>query len=92
MPSEYESYGRTALEAMSAGIPVLCTPTGGLKESCSKAATYISRNDIESWCRNIRTMKGEKYKKQVAKGKDRVSTLKKTNKKELTKFLKLCAV
>ncbi len=31
MPSKYESWGRTATEAMSSGIPVICHPTIGLK-------------------------------------------------------------
>lgn len=41
MPSEYESWGMTATEAMSNGIPVICTPTFGLKENCGDAAAYV---------------------------------------------------
>lgn len=41
MPSRYESWGRTATEAMCNGIPVICTPTPGLKENCQDAAIYI---------------------------------------------------
>lgn len=41
MPSRYESWGRTATEAMCNGIPVICTPTPGLKENCGEAAIYI---------------------------------------------------
>lgn len=41
MPSRYESWGRTATEAMCNGIPVICTPTPGLKENCGDAAIYI---------------------------------------------------
>lgn len=41
MPSRYESWGRTATEAMCNGIPVICTPTPGLKENCGDAALYI---------------------------------------------------
>lgn len=41
MPSRYESWGRTATEAMINGIPVICTPTPGLKENCSYAGLYI---------------------------------------------------
>ncbi len=41
MPSDYESWGRTATEAMCNGIPVICTPTLGLKENCGDAAIYV---------------------------------------------------
>lgn len=41
MPSRYESWGRTATEAMCNGIPVICTPTPGLKENCGDAAIYV---------------------------------------------------
>lgn len=41
MPSDYESWGRTATEAMCSGIPVICTPTRGLKENCGSAAVYV---------------------------------------------------
>lgn len=32
LPSEYESFGLAALEAMACGVPVICTKTGGLPE------------------------------------------------------------
>lgn len=41
MPSDYESWGRTATEAMCSGIPIICTPTPGLKENCQDAAVYV---------------------------------------------------
>jgi glycosyltransferase involved in cell wall biosynthesis len=41
MPSRYESWGRTATEAMANGIPVICTATKGLKENCADAGLYI---------------------------------------------------
>ncbi len=47
MPSDYESWGRTATEAMCSGIPVICTPTPGLKENCGKAATYVGKELIK---------------------------------------------
>lgn len=43
MPSDYESWGRTATEAMCSGIPVICTPTPGLKENCGDAALYVGK-------------------------------------------------
>lgn len=41
MPSDYETWGRTATEAMCNGIPVICTPTDGLKENCGDNAVYV---------------------------------------------------
>lgn len=41
MPSDYESWGRTATEAMCNGIPVICTPTDGLEENCAYAGIYV---------------------------------------------------
>lgn len=43
IPSTYESWGLVASEAMAAGIPVICTPTAGLKENCGDAAIYAER-------------------------------------------------
>jgi len=48
MPSEYESWGMCATEAMSNGIPVICTPTFGLKENCGDAALYVGKEPAEA--------------------------------------------
>jgi glycosyltransferase involved in cell wall biosynthesis len=54
MPSAYESWGRTATEAMCNGIPVICTEAEGLKENCGTAGIYIKkRDDIKSWVEAI---------------------------------------
>jgi glycosyltransferase involved in cell wall biosynthesis len=57
MPSKYESWGRTAVEAMSSGIPVIAHPTPGLKESCGDAGIFCDREDIQAWIREIRRLK-----------------------------------
>lgn len=56
MPSAYESYGRTAVEAACSGIPVICTPTPGLKEAMSSSAIYVERDDIEGWISAIKSL------------------------------------
>ena len=53
VPSNYESYGRAAVEAMAAGIPVIAHPTPGLIESCGDAAIYCDRADIPAWHRAL---------------------------------------
>lgn len=45
MPSEYESYGRVAMEAAASGIPAIVSPTDGLKEALGPAGIYVDRKD-----------------------------------------------
>lgn len=49
MPSAYESWGRTAVEALASGIPVIANPTRGLCESLGEAGIYVDRKDIDTW-------------------------------------------
>lgn len=74
MPSDYESWGRTATEAMCSGIPVICTPTPGLIENCGDAAVYVGKQieslelggpqvdigTVEEWVATIRKMDNDK--------------------------------
>jgi glycosyltransferase involved in cell wall biosynthesis len=59
MPSAVETWGRTAVEAMSSGIPVVVSPTPGLKECCGAAAIYVDRDDLEGWVRTLRRLKAD---------------------------------
>lgn len=57
MPSVYESWGRTATEAMCSGIPVICSATPGLVENCDYAGLFVhDRDDIEAWVRWIKRL------------------------------------
>jgi len=73
MPSEYESWGRTATEAMCSGIPVICSMAEGLKENCGSAGIYIKdRNDIKSWVNAINKLDDKKaYEEASRKAKSR---------------------
>lgn len=54
MPSKYESWGRTATEAMCSGIPVIAASTPGLMENCGEGGIFIKdRDDIKSWIKAI---------------------------------------
>jgi glycosyltransferase involved in cell wall biosynthesis len=48
-PSLYEGFGLTALEAMSAGTPVLAARSRGLVEVCGDAARYADPRDPRSF-------------------------------------------
>lgn len=77
MPSEYESYGLTCTEAMYNGIPVICTPTFGLKENAGEAGIYIEdREDIDAWVKEITRLDKEKsYISQSKKVRERALEL-----------------
>lgn len=49
MPSLYESWGRTGVEALASGIPVVACPTPGLKESLGDAGIFVERDDLNGW-------------------------------------------
>jgi hypothetical protein len=53
MPSEFETWGMVAVEAMCSGIPVIAHPTGGLRESLGDAGLFADRDDIDAWCNLI---------------------------------------
>lgn len=56
MPSSYESWGRTGVEAMHSGIPVIAHPTPGLRESLGVAGAFVDRGDIDGWEAAIRRL------------------------------------
>jgi glycosyltransferase involved in cell wall biosynthesis len=53
MPSSYESWGRVAMEASCSGIPVIASPTPGLKESLGYAGIFAKHDDIADWVEAI---------------------------------------
>lgn len=61
MPSDFESWGRTATEAMCSGVPVICSMADGLVENCGKAGIYVeNRNNIKEWVEAIAKLDDEK--------------------------------
>ena len=54
LPSEFESFGLAALEAMSAGVPVISSNTGGIPEVNENGFSgYLSDvGDVEDMAKN----------------------------------------
>lgn len=77
MPSEYESFGRTAIEAACSGIPTIAAPTEGLKESLGEAGIFIDLKDREAWAKEIKKLIGDKeyYKSRSDLAKARAKEL-----------------
>lgn len=77
MPSKEETWGRTAVEAMSSGIPLVVAPTPGLKECCQGAAIYCDRDDLSAWVSALRALKRdeEHYKKRSTAALERARAL-----------------
>ena len=77
MPSKEETWGRTAVEAMSSGIPMVGSPTPGLRECCEDAAIYCDRGDLSAWVTALRALKSdaEHYKKRSAVALERARAL-----------------
>lgn len=53
MPSERETWGMTAVEAMASGIPTIAHPTAGLIESLGAAGIFVDRDDVHRWLAEI---------------------------------------
>jgi glycosyltransferase involved in cell wall biosynthesis len=67
MPSQYESFGRTGVEAMVSGIPVISAPTPGLKESLGDAGIFLPLDNIQAWVKEIRRLDDKDYYSEVSK-------------------------
>lgn len=59
MPSKNETWGRTAVEAMASGIPVIHSEAGGLVECVGGAGILCYRDDLDSWCEAISRLTGD---------------------------------
>ena len=66
MPSEYESFGLAALEAMAASVPVISSNAGGLPEiNINDYSGFLSPvGDVDDMCKNSLSLltDAEKYK------------------------------
>ena len=67
IPSEYESYGRVAIEAALSGIPVIANATDGLVEALGDAGIYRNRSNAASWVAEINRLGANTdYRKMIS--------------------------
>ena len=86
MPSQYESYGRTAVEAMCSGIPVIYAETPGLIESVGDAGIRMPQEaTTQDWINVINKLNTDEkmYQKYVKAGMERAAMLEEKAQKEL---------
>ena len=56
VPSNYESWGRVASEAIACGIPVVAAKTPGLIENLGDAGIFVDWRDVDGYVRALRTL------------------------------------
>jgi len=66
MPSEYESFGRVAIEAGHSGIPTIAHPTPGLKEALGRTGIFVDRDDVPGYVNAIEALDDEEMYAQAS--------------------------
>jgi glycosyltransferase involved in cell wall biosynthesis len=59
LPSLEEGFGLTALEAMSAGVPLLASNRGSLPEVVERGGLLIEPHDVDGWASVIERLAGD---------------------------------
>lgn len=79
MPSINETWGRTAVEAMSSGVPVIHSEAAGLVECVGGAGILCDHDDIDAWVNAINRINGDpSYREQLRQyGFNRVKEIEK---------------
>ena len=66
MPSKNETWGRTAVEAMASGVPVIHSESPGLVECVGGAGIMCNHNDDDAWAEAIKRLIGDRaYREHI---------------------------
>jgi glycogen synthase len=74
LPSLFEEFGTTQLEAMQAGVPIVASRTGGIPDAVGEAAVLVPPGSVEALARAIDEvlMNPALAERLVAAGRERV--------------------
>lgn len=95
MPSWYESWGRVAVEAMAAGVPVIAHPTPGLVEALGTGAIFAEARDHRAYADALKMLDTKReWKRRQKAGRARAAELEQLTDADLDTFeiwLRRCA-
>ena len=86
VPSMYETYGMSAIEAAQYGIPCIHVDTPHVREGIGEAAILIPPLDTEAAAKGIEEIE-KNYKEYSKKAKDRSNFIKERQKTEIKEFI-----
>ena len=73
MPSRTEGFGLTALEALSAGLPILVSGNSGLGEALKEvplgSQCIVDSEDPKDWAKEIKTVRHKRREVRLAESK-----------------------
>jgi hypothetical protein len=90
VPSMYETYGMSAIEAAQYGIPCIHVDTPHVREGIGEAAILIAPLDTEAAAKGIDEIE-KNYKEYSKKAKDRSNFIKERQKIETKEFIEFIA-